>query len=177
MVKSFTKEEKEKIDRLYRKDGWAIKKIASHLKVSDKMVSSYLKGKMEDKPLDSCGKEECRKKIEPNKGDFISCAKEMIQSHAESCYKFAATFTSVMLDEVIELFTEEKLTKKEIKKRCDERLNKLFKATLEVTLAAGCAAILTMPPENKKAWLDNILTDPLRCLMNSPNKKSNKCKN
>lgn len=174
MVKSFTKEEKDKIDSLYRKDGWAIKKIARHLKVSDKRVSAYIKGMMEDKPIDSCGKSECRKKIEANKGEFISFTKEMVHNHAESCYRFVDAFNSFILDVVIEIFTEEKLPKKEIKKRCAERLNKLFKATMDVTLAAGCSAILTMPPECKKGWLENLRTNPLRCIMRAHNKKSNK---
>lgn len=176
MVKSFTKEEKDKIDRLYRKDGWAIKKIARHLKVSDKRVSAYIKGMMEDKPIDSCGKDECKKKIEEGKDEFLSYVKESIKIHAESCYKFVETLHSFILDDVCEVLTEDKLPKKEIKKRCYERLNKLFKATMDVTHAAGIAAALTMPPCYKKACLSNLHIDALGCINKSRSKNSNKCK-
>lgn len=169
MFKSFTKEEKDKIDRLYRKDGWAIKKIARHLKVSDKRVSAYLRGKMDEKPLDSFGKEECQK-IDGVKDEFLSDVKESIKIHAESCDKFVAALHSVILDVVIEVLTEDNLPKKEIKKRCHERLDKLFKATMDVTFAAGSAAIFTMPPRYKKACLANLHTDPLKCLKNAGKK-------
>lgn len=171
MVKSFTKEEKEKIDSLYRNDGWPIKKVARHLGVSDKRVSAYLKGEMEEKPLDSCGKDECLKE-EVTKGEFLSCIKGMIKTHADSCYKFVDAVYTVILEEVLEVLTEKKLSKKVVTKRCNERLDRLFKATMDVTYAAGCAAIFTMPQRYKKAWADNVLTDPLRCLKESLNKKS-----
>ena len=83
MVKSFTKEEKEKIDRLYRKDGWSIKKIAHHLKVSDKRVSAYLKGMMEEKPIDSCVNDERKKNIDAGKDEFISYVMESNKIEAE----------------------------------------------------------------------------------------------
>ena len=175
MVKAFTKDEKEKIDSLYRKDGWSIKKIARHLRVSDKRVSAYLRGKMEDKPLDSSSKDECLE-IAGGKDEFLLAVKEIVKTHAESCYKFVEAFRSVILDEICELLTEDKLTKKEIKKRCNERLDRLFKATMDVTYSAGCAALFTMPPRYKKAWVANISTDPLGCLNKALNKKNSDCK-
>ena len=176
MVKLFTEEEKDKIDCLYRKDGWAIKKIARHLKVSDKRVSAYIKGMMEDKPIDSCGNDECKKKIDAGKDEFLSYVKESIKIHAESCYKFVEAVNSFILGEVIEVLTEDKLQKKEIKKRCYERLDKLFKETMDMTHAAGIASVLTMPPCYKKAFLSNLHIDALGCINKSRSKNSNKCK-
>lgn len=171
MFKPFAKEEKEKIDSL-RKDGWSIKKIARYFGASDKRVSAYLKGEMDEKPPKPSGKDECLE-IYVDKGEFLSVVKGIIKSYEESCYKFVAAFHKVILEEVLDVLTTKNLSKKEVTKRCNDRLGRLLEATREVTYSAGCAAIFTMPPRYKKAWVANILTDSKECLKCNGKKNKN----
>ena len=153
MTKPLTKEQKEKIDRLYRERGWAIKKIAKHLHIGDKRVSAYLRGK-------PCGCD-CNKKPDKKVNElFLVTVKGRAKAYEEACSNFVDTVYKIILEEISDLLLPKKITKKECEKRVDGRLDRLFNASMNLTYSAGCAAIFSMPPKFKRLWLESILRNP-----------------
>lgn len=153
MHKPLTKEQKTKMDWLYRERGWSIKKIAKHLHIGDKRVSAYLRGK-------PCGCE-CNKK--PNKkvnDSFLVTVKGLAKTYEKACNNFVDTVYKIILEEISDLLSTKKITKKECEKRVDGRLDRLFDASMNLTYSAGCAAIFSMPPKFKRLWLESILRNP-----------------
>ena len=153
MHKPLTKEQKEKIDWLYRERGWPIKKIAKDLHIGDKRVSAYLRGK-------PCGCE-CNKKPEKKVNDsFLVTVKGLAKAYEKACSNFVDTVYKIILEEISDLLSTKKITKKECEKRVDENLNRLFNASINLTYSAGCAAVFMMPPNFKQLWLESILRNP-----------------
>ena len=153
MHKPLTKEQKEKIDWLYRERGWSIKKIAKHLHIGDKRVSAYLRGK-------PCGCE-CTKKPDKKVNDsFLVTVKGLAKTYEKACSNFVDTVYKIILEEISDLLSTKKITKKECEKRVDGRLDRLFDASMNLTYSAGCAAVFTMPPRFKRLWLESILRNP-----------------
>ena len=153
MHKPLTKEQKEKIDWLYRERGWPIKKIAKHLHIGDKRVSAYLRGK-------PCGCE-CNKKPDKKVNDsFLVTLKGISKTYEKACSNFVDTVYKIILEEISDLLSTKKITKKECEKRVDGRLDRLFDASMNLTYSAGCAAIFSMPPKFKRLWLESILRNP-----------------
>ena len=153
MHKPLMKEQKEKIDWLYRERGWSIKKIAKHLHIGDKRVSAYLRGK-------TCGCE-CNKKPGKKVNDsFLVTVKGLAKSYEKSCSNFVDTVYKIILEEISDLLSTKKITKKECEKRVNGRLNRLFDASMNLTYSAGCAEVFTIPPRFKRLWLESILRNP-----------------
>ena len=153
MHKPLTKEQKEKIDWLYRERGWSIKKIAKQLHIGDKRVSAYLRGK-------TC-RCECNKKPDKKVNDsFLVTVKGLAKTYEKACNNFVDTVYKIILEEISDLLSTKKITKKECEKRVDGRLDRLFDASMNLTYSAGCAAIFSMPPRFKRLWLESILRNP-----------------
>lgn len=150
MHKPLTTEQKEKITILYRERGWSIKKIAKHLHIGDKRVSAFLCGK----PC-GCG---CNKKPAKQETDeFLITGKGLVKAYEKACNNFVEVVYKTILEEISDLLTTKKVTKKECEKHVDARLNRLFNSAMNMTYSAGCAAIFSMPPRLKRMWLENLL--------------------
>lgn len=160
MITPLTKEQKEKIDNLYRERGWSIKKIAKQLHIGDKRISAYLKGKMDSSSVKPCGCESNKKPKDKKKDGFLVTVDRVVKAYEEACYNFVDTVYKTMLNEISDLLSTKKITKKECEKRVDARLNKLFDVSMDLTYSAGCAALFTMPPRIKMLWLESILRNP-----------------
>ena len=107
MHKPITKEQKAKMDWLYRERGWSIKKIAKHLHIGDKRVSAYLRGK-------PCGCE-CNKKPEKKVNDsFLVTVKGLAKSYENACSNFVDTVYKIILEEISDLLSTKKITKNAI---------------------------------------------------------------
>lgn len=153
MITPLTKEQKGKIDWLYRERGWSIKKIAKQLHIGDKRVSAYLRGK-------PCGCE-CNKKPDKKLNDsFLVTVKGLAKTYEKACNNFVDTVYKIILEEISDLLSTKKITKKECEKRVDGRLDRLFDVSMNLTYSAGCAAIFLMPPKFKRLWLESILRNP-----------------
>ena len=158
MITPLTKEQKEKIDNLYRKRGWSIKKIAKQLHIGDKRISAYLRGKQEF--VKPCGCESNNKPKDKNKDCFLNTVNGIVKTYEEACYNFVDTVYKTMLEEISDLLSTKKITKKEWEKRADARLSKLFDVSMDMTYSAGCAALFTMPPRFKMLWLESLKRNP-----------------
>ena len=156
----FTEKQQKTIDRLYRKEQWPIKAIARHLQVSDKRVSAFLRGE-EMKAVDETKGCKCKEKKGKKKDKFSHMVDMTVQDFNESLCECSSTILNMIYDCIIDVLdNKKKLSKKEIQKITDKRLEKLYDSIGSAVFSAAMAVIFTMPSVFKRLWIEKVDEDP-----------------
>ena len=183
MNSPLTKEQQAEVTRLYRESGWSIKKIAKILHISDRRVSAFLRGKMGtagiSKPCkpSKAGKKPCcckQKKGKKEQDPFVSMVREGCQQFEEAAYDFVAAVDSCVVEGLEDVLSAEKISKKQMAKRMEKRLNTLLESSVEMFFNAAIAMVFTMPVGFKKLWLSSIERDPKDALSKKGKSKGKK---
>ena len=160
MKSPLTEKQQKEIERLYRKSGWSIKKIAKHLHISDKRVSAFLRGKGGD-----CGI--------TTKEPFQIAVEHAVKICGESIAKCTDTIYRTILESLLEVLEGANGGKspKAYDKKTDKMLSKLYDALAEAIYNTSVAVLFTMPKKFKNIWVSNIDNEP------TVSKKNKRCAN
>lgn len=159
--KEFTTEDKKKILEL-RKSGKSIKEIAKRLHFSDRRVSVYVNS------VEFINQNKPKKAYELLRDKEKSVFKKYLYLLLDNSFSastgFVRTLNNVILEEMREIMgqlkTGKMLSKKEIQKRTDKRLQSLMDTFTDALISNTALNLFSMPSRYKRFWLRMVDDDP-----------------